>query len=801
MRNEHPAWKGAMLLALLGYATCSPSPWMPQMPQAFAQDGASSGNIVVLLNDKPIDFGGVPPTQIGGRVMVPLRGVFEALGATVDFDGATSTIFAVRGDTQIQLQLGSTQASLNGLPRTLDVPAQARGGRTLVPLRFVSEALGADVKWNDSLRTVSIASVLPPAGGTGPAPGRNNPRPNTPGTNPADPPYIAPSDTEQIPGVVIKLDSTPPPTLTLRDGNKIRTFTVSNNVQLYRQVSSVVATGAAPVYGPPVPISDLSRIVPNEEVRLQLDDQNEVTQITSQIIVANARVRQAQGAQIVLEDARGTALTIGANLRFVDTRGRLSQTANVQPGQTVALFIAPGTRRIYQVSTFNNDVAGSTNPAYEGPDDGGTYPPNTNTGGNNNNGNQGGTRPNNGEGAPVINLVQHTATRPLRTGASLNVTVRGTPGARGSFTVLPGAPEQALVEDVNQPGVYSGTYTVRPGDNILSGRVTALLRNDAGQETTLQSRVALTIDTVAPRITSTTPANGTTINTAEPNIVVYANDIGGSGIAKATASINNVQIPNENITIGPNSITIIPAQPLPAQNSIRVSVADAANNSVAQNWTFTVDPNAGNENLITAVTHSATRALAAGERVTVNVVASNGGQASFDVLGDNGRVIAQRLPMTEVAAGRYRGYYTIQQNQPDVQMFIKARFTDADGRSTTADATAPIALADVSDVAPVTINTPANGDKVTTPLTVRGRATANATVEISVRAEGVRYFIFEYKNELGTQQVQANGRGEWSTAPIDLPKPNNISNLHYVITAVQIDAAGRRSDPITITVN
>src|SRR5438105_197047 len=63
--------------------------------------------IEVLLNGRPLNFGDTAPTQQQGRVLVPLRGVFEALGAQVNFDGPTQTILANRAGTQIQLQLGS----------------------------------------------------------------------------------------------------------------------------------------------------------------------------------------------------------------------------------------------------------------------------------------------------------------------------------------------------------------------------------------------------------------------------------------------------------------------------------------------------------------------------------------------------------------------------------------------------------------------------------------------------------------------------------------------------------------------
>jgi len=118
----------------------------------------AQGNIHVLLDGREVGFGGVSPVQIGGRVLVPLRGVFEAMNAVVDYDAGERKVFASREGTQIQLTIGSRRAIVNDQVRMLDVPAQVRLGRTLVPLRFVSEALGAEVRWSEFQRTVYITT-------------------------------------------------------------------------------------------------------------------------------------------------------------------------------------------------------------------------------------------------------------------------------------------------------------------------------------------------------------------------------------------------------------------------------------------------------------------------------------------------------------------------------------------------------------------------------------------------------------------------------------------------------------------
>ena len=99
----------------------------------------------------------VSPIQQNGRVLVPMRSIFEDLGATVNYNDLNRSITATKGDTVIRMALGSRNATVNGLAYKLDVPAKAYYGRTLVPLRFVSEAMGAKVNYNANTRVVMIS--------------------------------------------------------------------------------------------------------------------------------------------------------------------------------------------------------------------------------------------------------------------------------------------------------------------------------------------------------------------------------------------------------------------------------------------------------------------------------------------------------------------------------------------------------------------------------------------------------------------------------------------------------------------
>ncbi|GIM45169.1 hypothetical protein DNHGIG_07180 [Collibacillus ludicampi] len=96
------------------------------------------------------------PLIENGRVLVPLRAIFETLGAKVNWDAHTRTASATKGNMTISLQIDSKMALKNDELIQLDAPPQIIKGRMMVPLRFVSETLGAKVAWDDKNRTVTI---------------------------------------------------------------------------------------------------------------------------------------------------------------------------------------------------------------------------------------------------------------------------------------------------------------------------------------------------------------------------------------------------------------------------------------------------------------------------------------------------------------------------------------------------------------------------------------------------------------------------------------------------------------------
>lgn len=124
----------------------------------FVLSGSALASPTVNLDGKQLTFE-VQPVIEDSRTLVPLRAIFEAMGATVSWDSNTQTATAQKGTTSVILPIGSLSPTINGQARQLDVPGKIVNGRTLAPLRFVGEAFGGSVSWNPATQVVTIVSI------------------------------------------------------------------------------------------------------------------------------------------------------------------------------------------------------------------------------------------------------------------------------------------------------------------------------------------------------------------------------------------------------------------------------------------------------------------------------------------------------------------------------------------------------------------------------------------------------------------------------------------------------------------
>ncbi|WP_405155472.1 CotH kinase family protein [Paenibacillus sp. FSL K6-0108] len=134
------------------------------LPETSENTGTDNGTettdkvITVTLDGKSVTFPDQDPLQQNGRVMVPVNAILEAMGAEVTWDKTAKTVTVVLNDQTLVLQIGSSTATVNGEMLEIDAPAIIKNSRTLVPVRFISEGLGLTVDWDQTAAQVTLTS-------------------------------------------------------------------------------------------------------------------------------------------------------------------------------------------------------------------------------------------------------------------------------------------------------------------------------------------------------------------------------------------------------------------------------------------------------------------------------------------------------------------------------------------------------------------------------------------------------------------------------------------------------------------
>ncbi len=174
---------------IVGFAASAFTPAAAQM--AGPNFGAPpSGEVPILFNDqhvysKPdkLKKGRVLAALVRGKtILVPLRSMFEQMGgATVSYNASTKTVDVSKPGADVQVTVGKPEVILNGETRPLDVPPEIYKGSVVVPVRVISEALGAYVQWVPDKRVVVVRYLPPPT----PPPATPAPPPPPPPSTPA----------------------------------------------------------------------------------------------------------------------------------------------------------------------------------------------------------------------------------------------------------------------------------------------------------------------------------------------------------------------------------------------------------------------------------------------------------------------------------------------------------------------------------------------------------------------------------------------------------------------------------------
>jgi len=536
--GSHRLFVGVVLIAALGAGLASAA--AAQTPAPYVK---------VFVDGAPVTFD-QPPMIGNGRVLVPLRGVFEQLGATVTWDPSAQTVLAERGATSVSLRIGSSQAFVNGQPQVLDAPAMLVAGRTLVPLRFISQALGAVVAWDAASSTVQITSAgpasVPPSANGVPAAGAPPSVTYGPIQAPSPTPvYQAP---QTITGTVMQVSASAYP-------GQITVQAANGGVFTYQVASGTAVTRTDTATGTSGPVL-LSAIAPGDAVTITADPTGAAQTIQDLYTMVNGTVRSIGYNRIVLQN--GQTYPFSPVVRV--TRGGLSVApAALQPGDVVALRIGPTTGLVYGVDAAQT-AAGL---------------------------------------APISAVTISPTGRPLVPGDVMSVVATGPAGGAATFSIDGVRAGLPMRESISQPGTYIGTYAIQPGDHVTNTDVVVSVTAPNNQVLTATAPTLVSINSPAvaqagaPVITSPTPGAGirapfTVAGTAPAGSLVRVEaDYAGPGTPPAAQSTLGTQTVTADAN-GNWSATFNPTPPVRGVN-VTISAVLVDNTGAARTPSMTIN--------------------------------------------------------------------------------------------------------------------------------------------------------------------------------------------------------------------
>ena len=711
---------------------------------AHAQAGRP---IRVVLNGQALTFSGTQPQQFKGSTLVPMRGIFEALGASVKFDKAAQTVYGLKGETAIILPLGALVATVNGEPHTLPLPAQLINGTTLVPLRFISESLGAGVSWNPVTSTVTIQTVDQHVGGLPP-----------------------PADTGQVSGQVTGVyTNTTPTQLTLMTGGKNTVIPLSGGTIILRSIS-----------GEPGSEVPLSEIKSGDQVTVQRGDNGVATIITASFgevrgtIVGMGRLN---GGNYILTLDSGKVIEISPAAP-VTFEGRKVRLSDVKIYEKVVIRTNPANNIGYGVAVVTAVTPNPTPPGavVTGP----AQPPVT--------------QPGDGVTVTVDSFTQDAA-KPLKAGDLLTATLNGTPGGKASFAI-PGVAEEVPMKETS-PGVYSGTFTVPKGASVASAAVLGRLVAGGVTSALIQAPGMVMIDSLPPRLTDFGPARGATVESDHPLIFATLTDGAGSGVnPDATRiTVDGADVTGD-ATITGSLFTYRPKSALTGGlHRVAVTLADRAGNAATSEWPFRVSTS----KVVQSFTSNelAGRTIGAGSTIELTLKAAAGGKATAGI-----GALAKSIPLSETDPGIYVGEYTVKTGDTAENAPVTARFVTRDGTEVTTALASGLTIAAGPPPAPKILS-PLDADSVdvNTPLTVKGRAAPGSTVRVTINYVSKELGgILPVSGSSGSKDVLVDKNGDWSASEFSLKIRTLFGSSRdtvFTIMATELDADGNPSSDVT----
>ncbi len=693
--------------------------------------------ITVIVNDQPLPPY-PPPVQRQGRVMLPMRVVFEALGAEVKWEAATRTAIGIRGDVTVRMTINSNIASINDRSVMLDVPPQLLGGSTYMPVRFPAEAFGADVGWHGPTQTVTIS--LPPLEEAPP------PQPPTP---PQPPP---PPEPQPQPGTVTGVVSAVMQNqLAAVVDEQIQIFTVAAGTMVLRNNQQV-------------PLGELHA---GDQVQVTHDGRNNAFIVRASYQTIEGNILAKVPNQLLLDSHPADLLQVQPQVEVVTSEGQAWRYADLSNGDRVVAHITPGTNNVFKIVLRQPEQPPQEPPPPAGPQ------------------------------KPVIDQFYHDADQPLKDGDVLRVTLEGTPGGAARFSIGDVLTDIPMNESRHRPGRYDAAYHIPANINALGVPLVGHLAKGPQAADPAQSAEPITVDTVPPEVQIFGPQQDERTTNQQPSIAVLITDENSSGVdlERSTVSIRaGAQDHPLEITRQGQLLTVAVALPLPrARIVVTVDAYDLAGTHVSPSRAFFV-VGAEQAPAAASVSHDAVGVvLTAGDEFTVTATGPPGGQATFD-LGE----WQQGITIEELAdqPGTYQGTFVAPEMDEDRQETLTLRLQTADGHDLTAEAPSPIRFGPARLLQPQ-LTSPIAGAHVGEQVVIEGTTQPLAEVTCIVEWEG-KVWILPVAGQLAEARVTADEAGHFQTEPISLQLELKAKQVKYTISCTARNPRGEESEPTIV---
>ncbi|GAC1309185.1 MAG: hypothetical protein NVSMB21_15420 [Vulcanimicrobiaceae bacterium] len=467
-----------------------------------------------------------PPQAVSGRVLVPLRDVFEALGIAVTRTGSQLTSRLPTGS--VTFSVGSRSATVNGTPVGLDAPVSEIDGTVYVPLRLLVAAFGARASFDQRGARVEIVSSYI---------GRTSRAEQARAGGGTD-----------VQGVVSAIDANSlPPSLTVVRGGTSRTISVTSDAKIWTE-DVTIHSQVRGAYGD-VRVGDAIHAILAKDGRVvSIFDYYKSTSGTvaavapSAIVLASGRVvTPGKTTEIALNSAT-------ARLDEIKVGDYVTVRSNPESGELRQIVAS---RTLAALATTATAQPGTPSPTH-------------------------------------IDGVTLSTARPLRIGDGFDVTMHGTAGGRASFEI--GDLLANLPMRETQPGTYVGHFTIPERFNVTQVPVYGRLSVGSNAAPRTQATQTLSAASTPPAIGEVAPPAGQRVNNVRPsifatyvaptelaiNVSSVALEVNGHDVTSAATRTNNF-------------ITYSPGVDLPSGLvTVTVKVADAAGNTSTRTWTFTI---------------------------------------------------------------------------------------------------------------------------------------------------------------------------------------------------------------------